>query len=457
ARVLRANPRRSVRQFPDGSGASASACTFSSISWCSSSLEPTYQYSDIAPTLISRAIRRMLTASVPSASATAIAVSMMSGRLSPRTWRGAWPRCSIRLLTCSAIRRSRSRSRRSRRVPPTKGRNGRKGSSSSMTAPRQRCCPAAASRAVQLMYCLSYTVLPSYGVLPIVQRTRGSGEGSNGGPAIEAEGLVKRYGKTQALSGFDLTVPTGTVYGLLGPNGAGKTTAVRVLATLLRPDAGRARVLGHDVLAQAPAVRRTIGLTRQSAPLHDSLPARTAESRTGRSNLTMTGQLSRLTAKAARRRADELLERFGLTDAAGRAVKTYSGGMRRRLDLAASLIGHPAVLFLDEPTTGLDPSARALMWVIVRELVADGTTLLLTTQYLDEADQLAGRIAVIDGGKVIAEGTPGELKASISGHRILLTVAEGADLTAAAMALEPFSSRSIIPNGAGRLIEVPVA
>src|SRR5262249_42389989 len=191
---------------------------------------------------------------------------------------------------------------------------------------------------VQLMYCLSYTVLLSYGVRPIVQRTRVSGDAMNEGPAIEAEGLVKHYGKTQALSGLDLTVPTGTVYGLLGPNGAGKTTAVRVLATLRKPDAGGARVLGHDVLAQAPAVRRTIGLTGQYAALDEYL--------TGRSNLIMIGQLSRLTAKAARRRADELLERFGLTDAAGRAVKTYSGGMRRRLDLAASLIGHPAVLFL---------------------------------------------------------------------------------------------------------------
>jgi ABC-2 type transport system ATP-binding protein len=270
----------------------------------------------------------------------------------------------------------------------------------------------------------------------------------NEGPAIEAEGLVKHYGKTQALSGLDLTVPTGIVYGLLGPNGAGKTTAVRVLATLLKPDAGRARVLGHDVLAQAPAVRRTIGLTGQYAALDEYL--------TGRSNLIMIGQLSRLTAKAARRRADELLERFGLTDAAGRAVKTYSGGMRRRLDLAASLIGHPAVLFLDEPTTGLDPNARALMWVIVRELVADGTTLLLTTQYLDEADQLAGRIAVIDGGTVIAEGTPAELKSSVGGQRILLTLADEADKTVAARALQPFSTTSISPNGRGRLMEVPV-
>src|SRR5215469_3318547 len=260
----------------------------------------------------------------------------------------------------------------------------------------------------------------------------------NEGPAIEAEGLVKHYGKTQALSGFDLTVPTGTVYGLLGPNGAGKTTAVRVLATLLKPDGGRARVLGHDVLARAPAVRRTIGLTGQYAALDEYL--------TGRSNLIMIGQLSRLTAKAARR----------LTDAAGRAVKTYSGGMRRRLDLAASLIGHPAVLFLDEPTAGLDPSARALMWVIVRELVADGTTLLLTTQYLDEADQLADRIAVIDGGRVIAEGTPADLKSSVGGQRILLTLADESDKTAAARVLAPFSTGSISPNGRGRLMEVPV-
>jgi ABC-2 type transport system ATP-binding protein len=268
-------------------------------------------------------------------------------------------------------------------------------------------------------------------------------------PAIEAEGLVKRYGKTTALSGLDLTVPAGIVYGLLGPNGAGKTTAVRVLATLIRPDGGQARVLGHDVQAEAVAVRRTIGLTGQYAALDEYL--------TGRSNLVMIGQLSRLTPRAAKRRADELLARFGLTDAAARAVKTYSGGMRRRLDLAASLIGHPAVLFLDEPTTGLDPSARALMWDIVRELVADGTTLLLTTQYLDEADQLADRIAVIDGGKAIAEGTPAELKASVGGQRILLTLAEGADSAVAAKALAPFATGTFSPNGRGRLIEVPVA
>jgi ABC-2 type transport system ATP-binding protein len=267
--------------------------------------------------------------------------------------------------------------------------------------------------------------------------------------AIEAEGLVKRYGGTKALDGLDLTVSQGTVYGLLGPNGAGKTTAVRVLTTLLRADGGRARVLGHDVATQAPAVRRTIGLTGQYAALDEYL--------TGRSNLIMIGELSRLTAKAARRRADELLQRFDLVDAGSRAVKTYSGGMRRRLDLAASLIGHPAVLFLDEPTTGLDPSARALMWDIVRQLVADGTTLLLTTQYLDEADQLASRIAVIDGGKVIAEGTPAELKASVGSQRLLITLADASAASAAAEPLRPFATGPVSPRDWGRVIEIPVA
>jgi ABC-2 type transport system ATP-binding protein len=267
-------------------------------------------------------------------------------------------------------------------------------------------------------------------------------------PAIKADGLVKHYGKTKALDGLDLTVPAGTVYGLLGPNGAGKTTAVRILATLLRPDGGQARVLGRDVVADAPAVRRTIGLTGQYAALDEYL--------TGRANLIMIGQLSRLTARAARQRADDLLEQFDLTAAASRAVKTYSGGMRRRLDLAASLIGHPAVLFLDEPTTGLDPSARALMWDIVRQLVADGTTLLLTTQYLDEADVLASRVAVIDGGKVIAEGAPAELKASVGGQRLLITLADEADAEAAALALTPFATAPVIPTEAGRLIEAPV-
>src|SRR6202167_3768655 len=199
--------------------------------------------------------------------------------------------------------------------------------------------------------------------------------------AIEAEGLVKVFGRTRALDGIDLQVRAGTILGMLAPTGAGKTTTVRVLTTLLRPDLGPARVAGFDVRTEAAQVRREIGLTGQYAALDESL--------TGRSNLIMIGQLSRLTAKAARRRADELLEQFDLTDAAARAVKTYSGGMRRRLDRAASLIGHPAVLFLDEPTTGLDPRSRGEVWVMIRELVAEGTTVLLTTQYLDEADRLA--------------------------------------------------------------------
>jgi ABC-2 type transport system ATP-binding protein len=267
-------------------------------------------------------------------------------------------------------------------------------------------------------------------------------------PAIEAEGLVKNYGKTRALAGFDLTVPPGTVYGLLGPNGAGKTTAVRVLATLLRPNGGRARVLGHDVVTQGAAVRRVIGLTGQYAALDEYL--------TGRANLVMIGQLSRLPAAAARRRADELLERFGLTEAAGRAVKTYSGGMRRRLDLAASLIGNPAVLFLDEPTTGLDPNARAMMWDIVRELAADGTTLLLTTQYLEEADQLARRVAVIDGGRVIAEGAPDELKSAVGGAHLEVVLAAGSDVEAAITALKPYATGSIRAAEDSSRLSVPV-
>src|SRR5580698_5036475 len=267
-------------------------------------------------------------------------------------------------------------------------------------------------------------------------------------PAIEASGLIKTYGKTRALDGFDLAVPQGTVYGLLGPNGAGKTTAVRVFATLLRPDGGRAQVLGHDVDKDEAKVRRVIGLTGQYASLDEYL--------TGRANLVMIGQLSRLTTAAAKRRADELLERFDLTEAATRAVKTYSGGMRRRLDLAASLIGHPKVLFLDEPTTGLDPNARAMTWDIVRGLAADGTTLLLTTQYLEEADQLAQRVAVIDGGRVIAEGTPDQLKASVGGAHLSVVLAAGSDLEAAIVAIEPFAIGPIQPDAEGLRLSVPV-
>jgi ABC-2 type transport system ATP-binding protein len=268
-------------------------------------------------------------------------------------------------------------------------------------------------------------------------------------PAIEASGLIKNYGKTRALAGFDLAVPQGTVYGLLGPNGAGKTTAVRVFATLLRPDGGRAQVLGHDVDKEAADVRRVIGLTGQYAALDEYL--------TGRANLIMIGQLSRLTPAAARRRADELLERFNRTKAASRAVKTYSGGMRRRLDLSASLIGQPRVLFLDEPTTGLDPTARAMMWDIVRGLAADGTTVLLTTQYLEEADQLAERIAVIDGGVVIAEGTSNQLKSSVGGEHLEVVLAAGQDAEAAMIALKSFAKGEITRLDGGRRLSMPVA
>jgi oleandomycin transport system ATP-binding protein len=265
--------------------------------------------------------------------------------------------------------------------------------------------------------------------------------------AIEAEDLVKRYGETTALAGLDLTVPQGTIYGLLGPNGAGKTTAVRIFATLLRPDGGRARVLGHDVVSQAGQVRSLIGLTGQYAALDEYL--------TGRSNLVMIGRLSRLPARVARQRADELLERFDLVKAANRAVKTYSGGMRRRLDLAASLIGRPRVLFLDEPTTGLDPNARSLVWEMVRDLAADGTTLLLTTQYLEEADQLCSQIAVIDTGRVIASGTPDALKAKVGDEHLEITLAQGADLQAAAVALKRFSTS--IHNDGGQRLSVTVS
>jgi ABC-2 type transport system ATP-binding protein len=223
--------------------------------------------------------------------------------------------------------------------------------------------------------------------------------------AVQASGLVKAFGRTQAVNGVDLAVPVGSVYGFLGPNGAGKTTTIRMLATLLRPDAGRAWVLGHDIVAEADAVRGRVSLTGQFASVDEDL--------TGRENLLLLARLLGYLRRPARARVSELLDAFDLAEAAGRQVKTYSGGMRRRLDIAASLVLTPDLLFLDEPTTGLDPHSRNQVWDIIRVVVADGTTVLLTTQYLDEADQLADRIAVIDHGKVIAEGTPGQLKASI--------------------------------------------
>jgi len=234
------------------------------------------------------------------------------------------------------------------------------------------------------------------------------------GPAILVEGLVKSFGEVRALRGIDLSVPHGTVLGVLGPNGAGKTTAVRILTTLLRPDAGRALVEGHDVVREAAAVRRSIGLSGQSAAIQEEL--------TGRENLEIIGRLYHLSWPHARSRAAELLKQFDLLDAADRAAKNFSGGMQRRLDLAASLVGQPQVLFLDEPTTGLDPRSRLGMWDIIRSLAAGGTTLLLTTQYLDEADELADEIVVIDRGLVIATGTAEELKGRVGGDVVEFTV-----------------------------------
>ncbi|MEU0069448.1 ATP-binding cassette domain-containing protein [Streptomyces sp. NPDC006332] len=265
--------------------------------------------------------------------------------------------------------------------------------------------------------------------------------------AIVAEGLRKRYGDKAALDGLDLCVTRGTVHGLLGPNGAGKTTTVRILTTLLYPDEGRAEVAGHDVVRGAYDVRLRIGLLGQHAAVDEEL--------SGRQNLDMFGRLYHLGARRARERADELLERFGLADTGRKPVSAYSGGMRRRLDLAASLITRPEVLFLDEPTTGLDPRGRAEVWAAVRSLVGGGTTVLLTTQYLEEADQLADRVSLVDRGRVVADGTPDELKATTGGDRIDVVLRDAGQL-GAAVALLPVAAAGVSVDADRRLLSAPV-
>ncbi|MEZ5238971.1 MAG: ATP-binding cassette domain-containing protein [Microthrixaceae bacterium] len=267
--------------------------------------------------------------------------------------------------------------------------------------------------------------------------------------AIEATGLVKRFGEVTALSGLDLVVPEGTVLGVLGPNGAGKTTAVSILATLLQPDEGSARVAGVDVLADPREVRRRIGLSGQYAAVDEVL--------SGYENLEMFGRLYHLGKERARERALELLERFDLTDAADRSVKGYSGGMRRRLDLAGALVAEPPVLFLDEPTTGLDPRSRLDLWEIIRELVDQGATLLLTTQYLEEADHLADEIVVIDHGTAIARGTSDQLKAQVGGERIAATIGEDADIDAAIGAVAPLAVGEIEADASAGQLLVPIS
>jgi ABC-2 type transport system ATP-binding protein len=256
--------------------------------------------------------------------------------------------------------------------------------------------------------------------------------------AIQTAGLVKTFGDNRAVDGVDLSVPVGTVYGLLGPNGAGKTTVVRMLATLLRPDGGTASVFGHDVVREADAVRSRVSLTGQYASVDEDL--------TGRENLILLARLLGWSKPQARERAGQLLDAFGLSDAADRQVKKYSGGMRRRIDISASILNTPDLLFLDEPTTGLDPRSRNQVWDIVRIVVANGTTVLLTTQYLDEADQLAGRIAVIDHGRVIAEGTPGELKASIGAGTVHVRLRDAAQRPAAERVLTEVLGTEVQPG-----------
>jgi ABC-2 type transport system ATP-binding protein len=270
---------------------------------------------------------------------------------------------------------------------------------------------------------------------------------SDGKLAVYAENLGKRFGRTEALRGLDLAVPQGMIFGILGPNGAGKTTAVRILATLTRPDSGRAVVAGYDVVRQADKLRYRIGLAGQHASVDEKL--------TGRENMVMFGRLYRMSKADAERRAAAVLERFDLAHAADRVVATYSGGMRRRLDLVASLIVAPAVLFLDEPTTGLDPRSRMEIWDTIRELVQMGTTVLLTTQYLDEADQLAGEVVVVDAGRVIASGTPDYLK-TIVGSRLDVLVADRAGLSVAASVLAGVGTGSPETDFVKRIVSVPI-
>ncbi|MFF5205878.1 ATP-binding cassette domain-containing protein [Streptosporangium sp. NPDC000396] len=266
--------------------------------------------------------------------------------------------------------------------------------------------------------------------------------------AIRAESLMKRYGGTVALDGIDLEVPAGKVVGVLGPNGAGKTTTVRILATLLRPDSGRATVGGYDVVRDPVRVRSLIGLTGQYASVDDDL--------SGAENLVLIGRLLDLSRAEAKARAAELLEQFGLVEAATRSIKTYSGGMRRRLDLAASLVGRPRVLYLDEPTTGLDPHARKEMWQVIRRLVAEGATVLLTTQYLEEADQLADRITVIDHGRVVADGRPDELKRRVAGQTLQVRPTSFADLDAVSGILTELTGTTPARDDDTGLLTTPV-
>ncbi|GHF33002.1 MULTISPECIES: ATP-binding cassette domain-containing protein [Streptomyces] len=269
--------------------------------------------------------------------------------------------------------------------------------------------------------------------------------------AVQVRGLVKHFGETRALDGVDLDVREGTVLGVLGPNGAGKTTLVRVLSTLIRPDAGTARVAGYDVLSQPRALRRVIGLTGQYASVDEKL--------SGRENLYMIGRLLDLSRKNARHRADEMLERFSLTDAAGRPAGQYSGGMRRRLDLAASMIGRPAVLYLDEPTTGLDPRTRNEVWGEVQRMVAEGSTVLLTTQYMEEAEQLAHELTVVDRGRVIAGGRVDELKAKVGGRTLQIRPADPAELPRMAEAVARAGLDGIAgatPDEAEGVVNVPI-